>query len=207
MKKITSFLGIMLIALCMMFSSCGCFNHNDNNNDTPVETVGYNYDEVVRADYDYIASQYGDTVFHFYEVDVLYKDLLSVDGEPEIESIKTVFQCGDTCIMILHSHGENDTVYVNDWYMECMDMSAYNVVTYDSCMNIIKPYRPHLNTKALTFRRVLAPPFPENGQYIFGTGILVVDSNDGHVEQWDNIDETAETVEPQVIEVDNVVLE
>lgn len=203
MKKITSFLGIMLIALCMMFSSCGWFNHD--NNDTPVETIGYNYEEVVRADYDYIASQYDD--FHFYEVDVLYKDVLSAENDPEIESIKTVFQCSDTCIMILHSHGENDTIYVNDWYLECMDMTAYNAVTYDSCMNIIKPYRPHLNTKALTFRRVLAPPFPEHGQYIFGTGILVVDSNDGHVEHWDNSEETAETVEPQVIEVDNVVLE
>lgn len=205
MKKITSFLGIMLIALCMMFSACTGCNSNNNGNNTPepeVVTAGYNYDSVVRADYDYIASQH--KFFRFYEVDVIYKDLLTQEGEPEIISIKTVFQCGDTCIQFLHNEGMEDTLYIADYYLECQDMSAYNAVTYDSCMSIIAPYRHELKTRALTFRRILAPPFPENGQYIFGTGILVVDSNDGHIERWD---EAGENEEAELQDPDTVVLE
>lgn len=176
MKKITSLFCIMLLALCMMFSACtGCSNTEP--------TEGYNFDKVVQADYDYVASQYKD--FHFYEVDVLYKDILSAETTPEIVSIKTVFQVGDTCIQFMHKDGKDDTTYTEGWYLECMDMNAYNAINYDSCMSIVEPYRSELKTRALTFRRVLAPPFPENGQYIFGTGILVVDSKDGHIERWD----------------------
>lgn len=200
MKKITSLFCILLFAFCMMFSACtGCSNTN------PEPATGYNYDEIVTADYDYIASQYND--FKFYEVDVLFKEILSNDSvAPEIESIQTVFQCGDTCVRILHSHGENDTIREAGFWLECMEMSAYNAVNFDSCMSIVEPYRSELKTRALTFRRVLAPPFPENGQYIFGTGILVVDSKDGHVESWkDEVPEASLSAEKP--EVDTNVVE
>lgn len=177
MKKITSLFCILMMAFCLFFSSC-----NSCSKDVPA--VGYDFDKVVQSDYDYIASQYED--FKFYEVDVLYKDILSNEGTPEIVSIKTVFQVGDTCVQFMHNDGKDDTTYVQGYWLECMDMNAYNAVNYDSCMRIVEPYRSELETRALTFRRVLAPPFPENGQYIFGTGILVVDSKDGHIERWDN---------------------
>ena len=168
------------MTICILFASC-------DRCSKPTQDIftGYNYDKVVQSDYDYISSQYDD--FHFYEVDVLYKDILSSDCIPEIISIKTVFQCNDTCIMFIHSSGQDDTTYTQGWYLECMDMTAYNAVNYDSCMRIIEPFRSELNTRALTFRRILAPPFPKNGQYIFGTGILVVDGVTGEIERWNNI--------------------
>lgn len=184
MKKITSILCIFLMAFCMLFSACtGCSNNTN-------QPTGYNYDEVVKADYNYIAGQYAD--FRFYETDVLFVDILSNEGTPEIGSIQTVFQCGDTCIRIIHNDQGTDTIYEYGHWMECMPMNAYNMVDYDSCMHIIEPYRSDLNTRALTFRRILAPPFPENGQYIFGRGILIVDAGDGHVESWTN--ETQESM-------------
>lgn len=176
MKK---FLSIIMMALCMCFVACN--GHKKKAADGFI-SEGYNYEQVVKADYDFIAGKYSD--FRFYEVDVLFKDVLCNEGTPEIISIRTVFQCNDTCIMFLHSHGEEDTTYVQGYWLECMDMSAYNAVTYDSCMTIIEPYRHNMYTRALTFRRVLAPPFPEHGQYIFGKGVVVVDSYDGHVESW-----------------------
>ena len=46
----------------------------------------------------------------------------------------------------------------------------------------------------MTFRRVLAPPFPENGQYIFGPGLLVVDAATGEIVDWDKTNDTVVTI-------------
>ena len=190
MKKITSFLGIMLIALCLMFSACSGCNSNNNGNNTPepeVVTTGYNYDEVVIADYDYIASQYPG--FNFYEADVVFDTAVAIPTA-HVVAIQTVFQVNDTCIMIQHNEDmTTDTVIVNDYWMECMPMNARNAVDFDSCMIIIEPYRAVLNNRRMTFRRVLAPPFPENGQYIFGPGLLVVDAATGEIVDWDDTNE------------------
>lgn len=186
MKKITSFLGIMLIALCLMFSACTCCNNSNNPSVPEVDTIGYNYDEVVIADYDYIASQYA--WFNFYEADVVFDTAVAVP-DARIVAIQTVFQINDTCIMIQHNEDmTTDTVIVNDYWMECMPMNARNAVDFDSCMVIIEPYRSVLNNRRMTFRRVLAPPFPENGQYIFGPGLLVVDAATGAIVDWNDTD-------------------
>lgn len=188
MKKITSFLGIMLIALCLMFSACNCCNSNNcDNPSTPEEvTTGYDYDEVVIADYDYIASQYPG--FNFYEADVVFDTAVAIPTA-HVVAIQTVFQVNDTCIMIQHNEDmTTDTVIVNDYWMECMPMNARNAVDFDSCMIIIEPYRAVLNNRRMTFRRVLAPPFPENGQYIFGPGLLVVDAATGAIVDWNEAD-------------------
>lgn len=187
MKKITSFLGIMLIALCLMFSACNCCNSNNNNPSVPeVVTTGYDYDETVIADYDYIASQYA--WFDFYEADVVFDTAVAVP-DAHIVAIQTVFQINDTCILIRHNEDmTTDTVIVNDYWMECMPLNARNAVDFDSCMVIIEPYRSVLNNNRMTFRRVLAPPFPENGQYIFGPGLLVVDAATGDIVDWNDAD-------------------
>ena len=186
MKKITSFLGIMLIALCLMFSACNGCNNSNNPSVPEVDTTGYNYDEVVIADYDYIASQYA--WFNFYEADVVFDTAVAVP-DAHIVAIQTVFQINDTCILIRHNEDmTTDTVIVNDYWMECMPMNAYNAVDFDSCMVIIEPYRSALNNRRMTFRRVLAPHFPENGQYIFGPGLLVVDAATGAIVDWNDTD-------------------
>lgn len=181
MKKLFVILATVLFAVAM--TSCKSCSKPD-------EPKGWNYDEVVKADYDYIASQY--SPFYFYEVDVLFDTILPC-REAYVESIRTVFQYEDTCpensFVIFIEHNADmttDTIIEKGYWLECMNMSAYNAVSFDSCMNIIEPYRDTLLTRAMTFRRVLAPPFPENGQYIFGVGILVVDSKTGQIVDWNS---------------------
>ena len=181
MKKIL-ICGLMAMFAIFAVSCNSC--HRDN----PEPVKGYNYDETVIGDYDYIASQYPD--FKFYEVDVVYDTAVAVPGA-YILKLQTVFQINDTCIRIRHNEDfTTDTLIVKDYWLECMPMNARNAVNYDSCMKIIEPYRANLNNCRLTFRRVLAPPFPENGQYIFGPGLLVVDAATGEIVNWDDNDET-----------------
>ena len=177
MKKI--FMYALTAMVAMLAASCTSCHRTD-----PVDN-GLNYDSVVIADYDYIASQYND--FKYYETDVEYDSILCIEGAPVINYIKNVYQYKDTCIQIEHwKDGKTDTTIVNDYWLECMPMNARNAVNYDSCMNIISSQRGSLRTRAMTFRRVLAPPFPENGQYIFGVGVLVVDSKTGEIIDWND---------------------
>lgn len=181
MKK---FLTIFIMAICMIFASCNSCHRTDP---TPV-AQGYDYDAVVVEDYDYIASQYAD--FNFYEVDVVFDTAVAVP-EAYVKALQTVFQVKDTCIIIRHNEDyTSDTLIVNDYWLECMPMNARNAVNFDSCMTIIAPYRDQLNNCRMTFRRVLAPPFPENGQYIFGPGLLVVDAATGEIVDWDKTNDT-----------------
>lgn len=167
-------------AVCLLMTSC-----NSCQREVEPVAAGYNYDEIVVNDYDNIASQYSE--FAFYEVDAIFDTTLDVDGERTIVAIRTIFQIADTCIMFQHnSDMTTDTIIVNDWWMECMPMDVRNPVMFDSCMAIINSYRCELPTRYLTFRRVLAPPFPENGQYIFGPGLLVVDAVTGEIVDWNS---------------------
>lgn len=177
MKKI--FIYTLIAMMAVLGTSCNSCRHQAE----PTDFV-LNYDETVIGDYDCIASQYDS--FYFYEADVLFDSILSVEGNRTVISIHTVFQCGDTCIEITHADGKTDTTRTPGFYCECMPMDARNAVGFDSCMLIIESYRQNLNTRAMTFRRVLAPPFPKNGQYIFGAGILVVDSKTGEIVDWDS---------------------
>lgn len=187
MKKIRNILAIFMMALCMVFASC-----NSCTKTTPEpEFAGYNFDEVTVSDYDYIASQYPD--FKFYEVDVVF-DTAVANPDAYIKALQTVFQVNDTCIIIRHNEDMTaDTIMVQDYWMECMPMNARNAVNFDSCMSIIEPYRDRLNNCRMTFRRVLAPPFPENGQYIFGPGLFVVDAATGEIVDWDITNDTVAT--------------
>ena len=176
MKKIL-ICGLMAMFAIFAVSCNSC--HRDNP-----EPKGYNYDEIVKGDYDYIASQFQD--FKFYEADVVFDTAVAIP-DAYIVAIQTVFQVNDTCIRIRHNDDfTTDTLFDNDYWLECMPMNAYNAVNFDSCMTIIEPYRGKLNNCRMTFRRVLAPPFPENGQYIFGPGLLVVDAATGEIVDWDN---------------------
>lgn len=189
MKKFRDILAIFMMALCMVFASC--------NNCTKPTVYGYDYDRVVVEDYDYIASQYSD--FKFYEVDVLFNTAVA-NSDAYIKSLQTVFQINDTCIIIRHNDDmTTDTIMVQDYWLECMPMNARNAVNFDSCMSIIEPCRDQLNDCSMTFRRVLAPPFPENGQYIFGPGLLVVDAATGEIVDWDNTNDTVATIMDNMI--------
>lgn len=185
MKKITSLFCILMLVCCMLFTACNCCSKS-----TPEQ--GYNYDKVVVEDYDYIASQYPE--FKFYEVDVVF-DTAVANPNAYIKTLQTVFQVNDTCIVIRHNDDmTTDTIVVQDYWLECMPMNVRNAVNFDSCMSIIEPYRGKLNNCRMTFRRVLAPPFPENGQYIFGPGLLVVDAATGEIVDWDKTNDTVVTI-------------
>lgn len=178
MKRIFVFLMMAMFAIAM--TSCKSCSKTEQS---------LNFDEIIKADYDYVASQY--SPFHFYEADVEYDTIYSVEGA-KIASIRTVFQIVDEptdeakVMFITHTLDGTDTLVEHGYWLECMDMSAYNAVSYDSMLNIIKPYRDTLNTRFMTFRRVLAPPFPTNGQYIWGPGMLVVDGATGEIVDWND---------------------
>lgn len=145
---------------------------------------GYDFDKVVVEDYDFVASQYQQ--FFFYEADAVFNDVLSSDGDHYITSVKTIFQVGDTCIMIEHLDGqyEDEPIinYIAGHWMECMEMNARNKVSFSHCMDIHQDKIKELRTRYMTMRRILAPPFPENAQYIFGKGLMIVDAQTGEIQ-------------------------
>lgn len=204
MKK-TTILCSFLLAFSMLFTAC-----NSCSKPTPEpepEFTGYNFDEVIINDYDYIASQYEH--FEMYEADARFDSALSIECENKINYVKTTFQCEDTVNMILHTPDTatlnsfiafaetistwktwtidtNDTDYrmhliFEDLVIECGDFEARNPITFDSCMKIVEPYREQLNTRALTLRRFISPGTPDNAQYVFGTGTIIVDVVTGEV--------------------------
>ena len=69
----------------------------------------------------------------------------------------------------------------NDAVIECGEMNARNPISFDSCMKIIGPYSDQIHTRALTLRRFINSRLPENTQYIFGTGVVIVDAITGEV--------------------------
>ncbi len=131
-KNLSSIFCVLLMAFCMLFAACnGC------SKPTPEPVLGYNYDEVVVADYDYIASQYPG--FNFYEVDVVF-DTAVANPNAYIKALQTVFQINDTCIVIRHNYYmTTDTIMVQDYWLECMPRNARNALDFDSCMTIIEP--------------------------------------------------------------------
>lgn len=181
MRKILIFTAIVMMALAS--ASCGCYRGGSEPQPEDTTSCGYDYDSVVAADYDYIASQY--QAFRFLEADVVFDTLLDAGTDARIISIGTVFQAGDTCIMIFHNPGkcgeEPEIVKENDHWMECMDMSARNPISFDSCMSMVEPYMCNLPTRKMTFRRRVGPPFPKHGEYIFGNGYLFVESHTGEI--------------------------
>jgi len=181
-NKCGTFTLMLLMCMLMVFTSCDRRQKNVTPpEDKPVAALTYDYDKVVIEDYDWIASQY--KIFRFLEVDAMFDKLLTEEGDINVMSIRTIFQVGDTCIMIEHPEGYVDSMPIitkeNDYWMECGVINARNAVTLDSCMKLIEPYRCMLPTRHLTFRRLIGPPFPEHGEFIFGNGMLFVDAATG----------------------------
>ena len=200
MKKVFYFL--MSVAVLGM-ASCSSCKHD------PVEPVfeGYDFDKVIAADYDYIASQHEH--FQFREAEARFDSVLSLDCENRINYVGTTFQCDDIVNMIFHTPDTarlngfiefaesigtwkewtidtTDVDYVmylnfKDAVIECGELNARNPVSFDSCMTIVEPYRDQLHTRALTLRRFIDPRLPQNPQYIFGIGTVIVDVITGEV--------------------------
>jgi hypothetical protein len=141
--------------------------------------------------------QYSDylTIFLFLEFcitkDAVYKrmaDVIQVNmaNNPKLE--ESYSETGFKMQSAL-THYEIDTTDVDfcvylrfsDAILECAEINARNPITFDSCMTIVEPYRDELHTRALTLRRFLDPREPENPQYIFGTGNVMVDVITGEV--------------------------
>lgn len=182
-KRIFSVVATLLLAFMLSFTAVSCSSCS-NTEAEPVKTdCYYDYDAVVTEDYDYIASQYQS--FRFLEADAVFDGLLSEEGCPNVISIRTVFQVGDTCIMIWHDEGDTlgqpRITKDNDHWMECMNITARTPINLDSALKIAAPYRSMLNTRKLTYRRMVGPPFPKHAEYIFGNGMLFVDAVTGEI--------------------------
>lgn len=200
MRKVFYFL---MSVVMLAFASCTSCKHD------PVEPVfnGYDFDEVVINDYDYIASQHEH--FAFREAEARFDSVLSMSNDNTINYVGTTFQCDEIVNMIFHTPDTarlngfikfaesietwkqwtidtNDVDYrmhlqFKDVVIECGELNARNPITFDSCMKIVEPYREQLHTRALTLRRFIDPRLPENPQYIFGTGVVIVDVITGEV--------------------------
>lgn len=183
MKKF-GILSVLMMLVCTLFmTSC-----NSCKREAPPENItglrGYDFDKVVIEDYDYVGSQYES--FEFREATGVFDTTIDITGERTVVAIQTVFQVKDTCIIFVHDKGcygqKPDVYYYNDYYMECQAMNARNAYNLQDCMNAIESYRPQLKTRYVTMRRILAPPFPENAQFIFGRGLLIFDCVSGEIE-------------------------
>lgn len=175
MKKV---IGFMMMAVLIAFAVMGCTPKVE-----PVSEQGYDYTTVVTTDMAYVDSLYEGAIF--YEAQVKYDTMLDMVEQPCIEYVMTVFQYGDTVILITHNQenfGEDPTVeLINDHWLEDMECTPLVPVSLDSALIIVKATGPIPSTQYMTFRRPLTPPFPENGQYIFGKSTVVVDGVTGEV--------------------------
>lgn len=206
MKKFLNIFAILMMAFCIAFTAC-----NRCSKPTPEPQpifTGYNFDEIVTTDYDYIAGTH--EKFYFREVESRFEDVLSqCKGKSKVNYIATWFQCGPNVNMIFHTPDTNmmndimefigsikteksftiDTndvdfrvhLIFHDNILECGEIYARNPITFDSCMNLVKPCKDQLHTRALTLRKFLDPREPENPQYIFGSGVVMVDAITGEV--------------------------
>lgn len=172
----------IILAITVIFAMASCTNHNKKAPE-PTTKGGYEYDSVVTQDYNTVNDMY--VAFRFLEVDAEFKDLLTENPNPEVTYIRTVFQHGDTCIIIEHPKNAYDQepiiTKVNNHWLGCADMGGTRPISLDSCLSIIKPYTNNLPTRHLTFRRIMGPPFPMHGEYIFGHGLLFVDCHTGAI--------------------------
>lgn len=182
MKKNTFAKGLaalLIAAAVLAIPSCT----RNGKGDTPTQKAGYNYDSVVTSDYNTVKDMY--TAFRFLEVDAEFQDLVSDNPNPTVTYIRTVFQHGDTCIIIEHPKNafdrEPEITKTHDHWLGCADMAGERPISLDSCMTIVKPYAKDLPTRHLTFRRIMGPPFPMHAEYILGHGLLFVDCRTGAV--------------------------
>lgn len=182
--RVRNFIFTLLLALTLSFSIASCSSCSNDKEVVPEQTERfYDFDKVIAEDYDYIASQY--KVFRFLEADGVFVNLVSEDADIQVESVTTVFQVLDTCIQIIHDKGKVDSlptiVKVNDIWLECSNINARNPITLDSAMKIAAPYIELLDTRHLTLRKVVGPPYPDHAEYIFGDGLMFIDASVGSV--------------------------
>jgi hypothetical protein len=216
MKKI---LFVFVAAFAMLFTAC---NSCSKPEPTPEPVFsGYNFDEVIASDYDYIASQFDH--FFFRTAEARFDSVLAKSDCNTLNYVGTTFQCGHHVHQFFHTtdtirlkklveyaemistwkEWSIDTTEVDyvmylefeDAVLECGELNARNPITFDSCMKIIEPVRNELYTKALTLRRFLDPREPENAQYIFGTGNVIVDVITGEISSVRNAENLLEITE------------
>lgn len=187
MKKTkTKTMTAALVAFTVLFLASCTHNKDKNAEQQQTARAGYNYDSIVDADYKSVADTYG--LFRFLEADAEFDDLLSENPNPTVNYIRTVFQHGDTCVIIEHpknAYGAPPvTTKTHGHWLGCADMSDRRNISLDSCLSIIAPMASGLPTRHLTFRRIEGPPFPVHAEYIFGHGLLFVDCQSGAVRDY-----------------------
>lgn len=199
----------LFVAAAFSIAMIGCQSCHRTDPEPQPEPVfvGYDFNEVIINDYDYIASQFEH--FQFRSAEARFDSVLAFSNDNTISYVSTWFQCGEFVNTFFHTSDTNrmksimefinsigtekyyeiDTTDVDfcvylkfsDAILECAEINARNPITFDSCMTIVEPYRDELHTRALTLRRFLDPREPENTQYIFGTGNVMVDAITGEV--------------------------
>ena len=186
MKKI---LFAFVCALALFATACTSCHH-----DTP-EPAAFNFEQTLANDMDSVIAMFPEAVF--YESEIEFAAPLSDTAAYKIHSLLNVFQCKDTCIRISYDENYNRTIeLINDYWLEDMPACAYVSITLDSAIAIAKDNLGKMpNTRFVTLRRPLAPPFPECASYIFGRGLIFVDACDGTVnfyeENTEKVDSTA----------------
>ena len=172
---------LIVVAMVMAVSFSSCKSCSTEKPIIPADTTiviadELNVDSLMIADYDYIASQY--KTFHFYEADIHFDK--TIDNEDAtVDGLRTIFQVEDTCIAFEHYVDCTDTLMVIGHWAGCSDLNSRVPVSFDSCMTIVNDIRGDLKTQFVTFRRILAPPFPKHGWWIFSNGKYAIDSYSG----------------------------
>ena len=171
---------LLVVTIVTMFSFTSCKSCSREEpvliDTTSVVCNELNVQEIMVSDYDYISSQY--KTFHFFEADIHFDQ--TIDNEDAmVDAVRTIFQVEDTCIAIDHRPGLTDTMCVVGHWAGCSDLNPRVPVDFDSCMTLVGDIRGDLKTQFVTFRRILAPPFPKNGWWIFSNGKYAIDAYTG----------------------------
>ena len=173
MRKIGFFIMLAVVSLTLAFTSCGRCTREAVPS---VDSTGLDVQSLMVADYDYVAGQYEN--FLFYEGDVHFNKTLD-SADAIVDAFRSIFQVRDTCVMIDHRLDRTDTFMVPGIWVGCSELNPRMPVTFDSCMALVAEKRAGLQTQYVTFRRMLAPPFPKYGWWIFGKGLFAIDSYSG----------------------------
>ena len=144
--------------------------------------VGYDYDAVVESDYKAMVSEYKDV--QFYEVDVTMNEGFN-EGGNYIVFIRTIFQRGDTCIMITHGpedyEGVPDTTRTLGIWKGCDNITPNSCIQWFDMIFILAPVRNRINSQYVSYRQPHDMIMPV---YIIGNGKAVVDGLNGEM-FWD----------------------
>ena len=195
MKKILSIICIMLMALVSLVSC----DQKCTNGKVPVPPDsclteaeytgnGYNFEEVVNVDNDFVLNKYESAVF--FEVDAVLDGYVDEETELNVQEIKTIFhdyKKKPSVIIVLRegAYGEYPAISkLNTVLMDCLPIKLPLELTLQQAIGKLKESDIKLPHSDIVVLKNPLRPEADSPLYIFGqnsTGYVAVDAVTGEV--------------------------